>query len=256
MSSLFTSSRDSAIMRSVWAKVFTVETVRVRIFFLPRISKWPCFGSYLTLLRLRMGNPMLGLACFRMVFWTSDAVFSIRRTVSALMSCSSRSSLVARLDLARSLQRVGQHLHDLRFLLVREMEDFLQGDADVGDIGTDVGILLLGVLEPAAVAQEGAQPAAALLQTQTQLLENLGIGGDRLLALGGEWNPHAGDVHQQDHRTAGQRSFPLLQRVVLPIRADDRPGDGARRLLVLEGHPVGEAPEVHQLLGRQIASVG
>src|SRR6266704_2496993 len=96
MSSCDTSSFDSAIMRSVWAKVLTVETVRVRSFLRPRISKWPAFGSYLTLLRLRSGNLRLGFWRLRMERRISSAVFSIFFTVSVAI----RSSLLFALQAA------------------------------------------------------------------------------------------------------------------------------------------------------------
>src|SRR5437867_199570 len=85
MSSWATSSLESAIMRSVWANVLTVETVSVRSFLRPRISKCPFFGSYLTFDRLRSGKRRRGFCFLRMVRRTSSAVFSIFFTVASAM---------------------------------------------------------------------------------------------------------------------------------------------------------------------------
>src|SRR5215470_3852714 len=82
MSSCATSSFDSAIMRSVCANVLTVETVSVRSFLRPRISKYPFFGSYLTFDRLLSGKRSRGFCLLRMVLRTSSAVLSIFLTVA------------------------------------------------------------------------------------------------------------------------------------------------------------------------------
>src|SRR5438552_4043853 len=124
MSSCATSSLLSAIIRSVCANVLTVETVRVRSFLRPRISKCPAFGSYLTLLRLLSGNFRLGFWCLRIERWTSPAVFSIRFSVSDAM-------IPPRLRRARALQRVGQDRNHLLLLRLRQAEDLPQRDADV-----------------------------------------------------------------------------------------------------------------------------
>src|SRR6266446_6807779 len=168
MSSDATSSFDSAIIRSVCANVFTVETVRVRSFFRPRISKWPAFGSYLTLLKLRSGNFRLGFWCLRIERCTSLAVFSIRFSVSDAI-------IPPRLRRPRTLQRVGQDRDHLLFLGLGEAEDLPQRDADVRDVRLDVRLLLLRLGQPLPMPQEDAETAAALLQGETQLLDDLGI---------------------------------------------------------------------------------
>src|SRR4029077_1145316 len=88
---------------------------------------------------------------------------------------------------------VGERLHDLVLLRLRQAENFSKRDADVRNVRLDVGALLLRLGQALAVAQEAAQPAADFLKTEAQLADDLGIGGDRLLALGGERHPDAGD---------------------------------------------------------------
>ncbi len=63
-------------------------------------------------------------------------------------------------------------------------------------------------------------------------------------------------MHEQDHRPGRQGAPPLLHAVVAPIGSDGGPGDGARRLLVLQRHAVGEAPQIDQILGRKVPAVG
>src|SRR3989442_11949792 len=104
MSSWATSSLESAIMRSVWANVLTVETVSVRSFLRPRISKCPFFGSYLTFDRLLSGKRRRGFCFLRMVLRTSSAVLSIFLTVAE--------AIVSSLDGPRG--RAGARAHDQR----------------------------------------------------------------------------------------------------------------------------------------------
>src|SRR5262249_21339107 len=146
MSSWSTSSFDSAIMRSVCANVFTVETVSVRTFLRPRISKCPAFGSYLTFERLRSGNLRLGWRRLRMSRWTSPAVAMIFfPTLTVAMR--------APLQRAALLQRLREGRDDLRLLLLRQAEDLAERDADVRDVRLDVGLLLHLLREAAPVAQ-------------------------------------------------------------------------------------------------------
>src|SRR5207245_1991359 len=116
-----------------------------------------------------------------------------------------RSSLsTGRLLQPRTLQGLGERLHDLILLGLRKAQDLLQGDADVRDVRGDVGALLLVLRELPPVAQEAAEPPAALLEPEPQLADDLGVGGYRLLALGGERHPDARDVHEQHHRPEWQ----------------------------------------------------
>src|SRR5262245_43914452 len=94
-------------------------------------------------------------------------------------------------------------------LLVGEGEDVLEGLADRGEVLLDVGALLQLVLDAAVVAQMDAEAPAALLEGEAQLLDDLWVMGDGLLALGGERNPDRRDVDEEDHRSGGRGSLRL-----------------------------------------------
>src|SRR6185503_4770570 len=167
MSSWSTSSFESAIMRSVCAKVFTVETVRVRTFLRPRISKCPAFGSYLTFDRLRSGNLRLGWRRLRMSRWTSPAfawIFFPTETVAMRNSPGAKGA--RRLKRAALLQRLRQGRDDLRLLLLRQAEDLPERDADVRNVRLDVGLLLHLLGEAAAVPEPAAEAAADFHQAE------------------------------------------------------------------------------------------
>src|SRR5262245_40652131 len=136
MSSCPTSSLESAIMRRVWANVLTVETVSVRSFLRPRISRKPFFGSYLTLDRLRSGKRRRGFWCLRMVRRTSSAVFSIFRTVAWAMVFVSPSGDGAQNDGTQG------HAHGVVAelagqLLGHRVDDGLRVPAALAQIGAD-----------------------------------------------------------------------------------------------------------------------
>ena len=76
----------------------------------------------------------------------------------------------------------------------------------------DVGALLFLLDLPAARADVGRQPAPAVLESQAQLPDDLRVGGDRLLALGGERDPDGGDVHEEHHRS-GRAALPWIAKV-------------------------------------------
>src|SRR2546422_11395570 len=145
MSSCSTSSFDSAIIRRVCANVFTLETVSVRSFFRPRISRYPRFGSYFTLESERSGNFRLGFCFLRILWWTSSACPLIFSTVPRLMA----PHLVS--YRAAPLQGVLERVDHLGLLLRGEAEDLPQRDPDVRDVLLDVGALLLSLLDTAPV---------------------------------------------------------------------------------------------------------
>src|SRR5260221_9118605 len=132
MSSVSTSVLESAIMRSVCAKVFTVFTVRVRSFFRPRISKYPSFSRYRTLASERMGKRREGFFRFRIDSSMPFASFWILGTTFLLI-------------LPAPFQGVFQGRADLLLALVVDAEDFLQRNSDVRDVLLDVRALLLRV---------------------------------------------------------------------------------------------------------------
>ena len=101
-----------------------------------------------------------------------------------------------------------------------------------------------------------AEPPPAVLHRQPQLAQDLGIGGDRLLALGRERNPDRGDVNEEHNGARRERTLGLLEAVAVPVDGKGRLGDRAGRLLVLQRHAVGETQQVDQLIGRQRAAVG
>src|SRR5438477_936117 len=78
---------------------------------------------------------------------------------------------------------------DLLFALVVDAQDLLQGNADVRDVFFDIRALLLGVgLSQPSPNIEPKLPTD-VLQREPDLLHDLGIRGDRLLALGREGHP-------------------------------------------------------------------
>ncbi len=85
------------------------------------------------------------------------------------------------------------------------------------------------------------------MQGQTHLLLDLVVTGDRLLGLVGERYPHAGHVHHDRHRPAGEAAARLRQAVRTPVGRRDRLGDRAVAMLELQRHPVGVAIDVHRL---------
>ena len=109
--------------------------------------------------------------------------------------------------------------------------------------------LLLHLL---AAADVHRQLAADGLQTQPQLFLNFRIRRDGFFRFAGERHPHAGDMHHDGHRPAGQRTARLAQPVAAPIGAHDRLRDRAGPRLELQRHAVGVPQHVHRLPFLQI----
>jgi hypothetical protein len=131
--------------------------------------------------------------------------------------------------------QIADHLVALR---VGQAEDVLQPDRDLGDVLLDVGPLLRFVGLAATLADVGGDATAALLQAEADLLDDLRVMGDRLLALRREGHPDAGDVDHEEHRPHGQGTPRLLELVGFPVRSRHRLRDRARALLVLERYPI------------------
>src|SRR5262245_24643204 len=102
-------------------------------------------------------------------------------------------------------------------------------------------------LRPPATPDEHAEPAAALTQRERDLLADLVVVGDRLLGFARERHPHRGHVHEDHHRSLGQRAARLADAIVLPLGVQRRLVRRARRLLVEERHAVRIADHAGQL---------
>ncbi len=86
----------------------------------------------------------------------------------------------------RSLQHLRQVVFDLRFLPVVQRQDVLKSQSQVRDVFFNVAALAVGLGRALALAEIGGEPAAGFLQGKGQLLENLRVVGDGLLALAGK----------------------------------------------------------------------
>src|SRR5512140_836074 len=124
MSSLATSSFESATIRSVWANVLTVLTVRVRSFFCPAISKNPRCGVYRTLVSERTGNFMVGFLRAIIFRWISAAEASIAVSTFRFMVLPLLGASVFFFGIALLLRFA-------RVLRSAPLQDILQGDDEV-----------------------------------------------------------------------------------------------------------------------------
>ncbi len=122
-------------------------------------------------------------------------------------------------------------------------------DPDVRDVLLDVGALLRLFLRLRPAPDETIEPPPALLEGELDLLDDLRVVRDRLLALGGERDPDRRDVDDEEDRSRGKRPLGLRDAVALPRGVHHRMRDRARRLLVEERHAVGEAVEPDDLVG-------
>src|SRR5438093_12456450 len=102
------------------------------------------------------------------------------------------------LHLPRPLENTGELVDHLVALGIRQPENDLQCDRYVRDIFLDVTRLLFLVGGAIATADMAIQAAAALLQRQLQLVDDLVVMRHRFLGLGGERHPDAGDVHHHE----------------------------------------------------------
>jgi hypothetical protein len=120
-------------------------------------------------------------------------------------------------------------LHDL---LDVELEDIAPAELALG---------------PLAAAQEHAEPAAALLQRQLDLLADLVVVGDGFLGLAGEGHPHRGHVDEDHHGPRRERAARLGHAVVPPRGLEHGLEGRAGRLLVEQRDAVGVADDAGQL---------
>ena len=131
--------------------------------------------------------------------------------------------------LPRPFQNVRQVVDRLVALLVREFQDILQGEGELGDVGRDVVLLLLRILDPLLLADMDAETPAALLQGEFHLLDDLRVRGDRLLGLRGEGNPDRGDVQGDGEGADRQGTSAQGEALRSPVRLDHGLGDRAGR---------------------------
>ena len=63
-------------------------------------------------------------------------------------------------------------------------------------------------------------------------------------------------MDKKRHRARGQCAFCHGQAIAAPVDAQNRLGDRASRLLILQRHAIGEAQQIDQFVCRQVPAVG
>ena len=115
---------------------------------------------------------------------------------------------------------------------------------------TPAGASTTFTIQGPAHAHVRAELAAAVLQRELELLDDLVVVRDRFLGLGSERHPDRRDVHEQHHRVRpAVAPRGCCSAVAAPVGGDDRLGDRARRLLEQQRHAVGEADQARGLVG-------
>ena len=88
----------------------------------------------------------------------------------------------------------------------------------------------------------------ALPHSQLDLLNDLRIMSDSLLALGGKRNPHRRDMHHDHNRPARQCPPALTKSVTSPVRIQHRLENRTSRLLIQQRNTIGDPRNTHDRL--------
>src|SRR5439155_8838706 len=95
--------------------------------------------------------------------------------------------------------------------------------------------------------EKRAQPPAALVQREGDLLADLVVVGDGFLRLAGERYPDRRHVDEDHHRAGGERAARLRDAVVAPGRVEDRLEDRAGGLRIEQRHAIRVADDARDL---------